>query len=191
MAGNKGNRASVMSRWGGYGKGTFYEKTPRKPFRGRAQYTLDDLYITPFTHELTADGLGRTGYTPLERNMNPSGINVLDEYLQALSEGQSDISTFCARHNAKTSDLDGLIFLLTGMSNVDFRNRWMLRCADELLRHTDMTMPEIARRCGAGTRGNLYFIYERELNCSPSQRRAELRKQGDLGRYKIVEPPTK
>jgi len=123
--------------------------------------------------------------------MNPSGINVLDEYLQALSAGQADIGGFCARHNAKTSDLDGLTFLLTGMSNVDFRNRWMLRCADELLRYTDMTMPEIARRCGAGTRGNLYFIYERELNCSPSQRRLELRQPGDLGKYKIVEPPTK
>jgi len=58
MTGDKGNRASVMNRWGGYGKGTFYEKTPRKPFKGEAQYSLDDLYITPFTHELTSDGLG-------------------------------------------------------------------------------------------------------------------------------------
>jgi len=191
MTQDKGNRAKVMGRWLNIEKEFRNRQTPRKPFKGEAQYSLDDLYITPFTHELTSDGLGRTGYTPLERNMNPSGINVLDEYLQALSAGQADIGGFCARHNAKTSDLDGLMFLLTGMSNVDFRNRWMLRCADELLRHTDMTMPEIARRCGAGTRGNLYFIYERELNCSPSQRRAELRKQGDLGKYKIVEPPTK
>lgn len=179
-----------MNRWYGSGEGRSYSQTPRKPFKGEAQFTFDDLYITPFTYELTADELGRTGYTPLKRNMSPSGINVLDEYLQALSEGQSDIGGFCDRHNAKTADLDGLVFLLTGMSNVDFRNRWIVRCADELLRHTDMKMPEIARRCGAGTRGNLYFIYERELDCSPSRRRTELRKPGDLGKYRIIDPPT-
>jgi len=39
------------------------------------------------------------------------------------------------------------------------------------------------------TLDDLYFIYERELNCSPSQRRSELRQPGDLDRYKIVEPP--
>lgn len=187
--GNKGKRASVVSRWGERRKATFFTPTPRKPFKGEAQFTLDDLYITPFTHELTADELGRTGYTPLERDMSPSGVNVLDEYLQALSEGRSDIGDFCARHNAKTADLDGLVFLLTGMSNVDFRKRWIVRCADELLRYTDMEVAEVARRCGAGSRGNLYFIYERELNCSPSQRRTELRKPGDLGKYKIVAPP--
>lgn len=190
MTENDGNRASVMKRWG-YEKSKYVNPTPRKPFKGKAQYTLDGLYITPFTHELTADGFGRTGYTPLERNLCPSGVNVLDEYLQALSAGLSDIGGFCDRHNAKTSDLDGLIFLLTGMSNMEFRNRWIMRCADELLRYTDLMMTEIARRSGAGTRNNLYFIYERELNCSPTQRRYELRKKGDLGKFKIVEPPRK
>lgn len=179
-----GNRANVVSRWN---RDRAYRRAPRKPFKGKAQFTFDDLYITPFTHELQTDERGFTGYVLIERNFCPSGINVLDEYLQALCAGQSGISDFCDRHNAKTSDLDGLIFLVTGMSTTDFRNRWIVRCADDLLRYTDMEIPEIARRSGAGSRGNLYFIYERDLNCSPSQRREELRQQGDLGRFRIVE----
>ena len=50
-----------------------------------------------------------------------------------------------------------------------------------------MTVEEIARRSGAGTRTNLYFIYERDLNTSPTARRNTLRKPGELNRYKIIE----
>jgi len=59
-----------------------------------------------------------------------------------------------------------------------------VRCADELLRYTDKPLAEIARLCGAGSRNNLYFIYERDLNCSPTMRRQQLRQEGDLGRFK-------
>lgn len=198
MAGKKGNRANVTDRWYGVNKSSSWRsQTPRPAFKGEAQYTLDDLFITPFTHELTSDELGRTGYTPIvgqttdgtmrQRNLCPTGIHVLDAYLQALSRGQSDVAEFCDRYNAKTADLDGLIFLLTGMPNQDFRNRWIVRMADLLLRYTDMTVDEIARRSGAGTRTNLYFIYERDLNTSPTDRRNALRKPGDLGKYKITE----
>jgi len=157
---------------------------PRQPLKGEPQFTMDDLYISPFTHELTSDEQGRTGYTPMDVNLRPMGIRVMDDYLEALHAGQSDVGEFCARLGAKTSDLDGLVFLLTGMSNQDFRNRWIVRRADDLLRYTDMDVKEIARRSGAGSRNNLYFIYERDLNCSPTMRRQQLRQEGDLGRFK-------
>ena len=187
MAGNKGNRSNVMDRWYGNKKSRWRPQTSRTPFKGEAQYTFDELFITPFTHAFTADSMGRTGYTPISRSLTPSGIHILDAYLQALHRGHSDVADFCARYNARTSDLDGLIFLLTGMSNQDFRNRWILKTADLLLRYTDMTVEEIARRSGAGTRTNLYFIYERDLNTSPTARRKALRKPGERNRYKIVE----
>ena len=187
MTGRKGNRANVMNRWYSRGNDSLRHQTPRTPFKGEPQYTLEKLFITPFTHAFTADDMGRTGYTPIERNLTPTGIHILDAYLQALHRGHSDIADFCDRYNARTSDLDGLIFLLTGMSNQEFRNRWILKTADLLLRYTDMTVEEIARRSGAGTRTNLYFIYERDLNTSPTARRHALRKPGEKGRYKIVE----
>lgn len=187
MADKKGNRTNVMSRWYGRNKDGRRHHAPRMPFKGEPQYTLEKLFITPFTHAFTSDDMGRTGYTPIERNLTPTGIHILDSYLQALHRGHSDIADFCDRYNARTSDLDGLIFLLTGMANQDFRNHWILQTADLLLRYTDMTVEEIARLSGAGTRTNLYFIYERDLNTSPTARRYQLRKVGDLGKFKIAE----
>lgn len=180
-----GNKKNVLSRWGNIKRKEV--KTQRKPFKGEPQFTFDDLYIPPFTHELSTDEVGRQGYVPIEKNMTPTGVSVMDEYLQSLHKCMTDIKTFCDRYGARTTDLDGLVFLLTGMSNMQFRARWMVRCADDLLRYTDMDVTEVARRCGAGSRTNLYFIYERDFNCSPSDRREALRKDGDLGRYKIVE----
>lgn len=185
MSEHKGNRKNVLDRWYGDGNGTRNYQSMRKPFKGEPQFSFDDLYVMPFTHELTADDMGRKGYTPLEQNLCPTGIKVLDEYIQFLHSGQADVSAFCAKYNLKTSDLDGFIFVLTGLSNWVFRKQWIMRCADELLRYTDMNLNKIASRCGAGTRNNLYFMYERDMNCSPTQRREELRQKGDLGRYKI------
>ena len=163
----------------------YSHQKPREPFKGESQFTLDDVFMMPFTHELTSDELGRTGYTPLTVNIHPTGIYVFDAYLQALRVGNSSLSEFCKRYQATTTDLDGLVFLLTGMSNFDFRNQWILRTADLLLRYTDLSITEIADRSGAGTRNNLYFMYERDFNCSPTQRRDDLRMPGDLGHYRI------
>ena len=126
MANKKGNRANVMNRWYGRDKDGYRHQKQRVPFKGVPQYSFDDLYITPFTHDFTADDMGRTGYTPIERNLKPTGIHVFDACLQDLHRGHSYIADFCDRYNARTSDLDGLIFLLTGMANQDFRNRWIL-----------------------------------------------------------------
>lgn len=68
----------------------------------------------------------------------------------------------------------------------DFRNRWIVRMADLLLRYTDMTIDEIARRSGDGTRTNLYFIYERDMNTSPTargERPSQARGFGEVQNY--------
>lgn len=44
---------------------------------------------------------------------------------------------------------------------------------------------DIAARSGMGTRNNMYFIYEREFNLSPTERRNAIRQKGDLGRFAI------
>lgn len=185
---NMGNRAKVMDRWYGREKGFGWRepKKPREPFRGKPQFTFEDLYITPFTHERTTDQYGNVVYYPLtERNMTPSGVAVMDDYLQHLFAGKADIADFCARYNARTADLDSLVFLLTGMPNLEFRTRWQLTTADALLRYTKMAVADIAVRSGMGTRNNMYFIYEREFDQSPTERRDAIRQDGDLGRFAI------
>lgn len=183
-----GNRKNVLDRWYGdnHRSPNAEARKPRAPFRGTPQFDFEQLYISPFTHRRSADEEGNIIYRPVgERNLAPTGVAVMDDWLRHLAEGRADLAAFCARYNARTSDLDSLVFLLTGMSNLEFRTRWQLRTADALLRYTKMSVEDIARRCGMGTRNNMYFIYEREFNLSPTERRRQLREKGDVGRFAI------
>lgn len=109
----------------------------------------------------------------------------MDDFLRSLSAGRTEVTTFCKRYGARTSDIDSLIFLLTGMRGIDFRQAYQLRLADELLRFTSLGVVDIARHCGFGSRTNLYFAYQRDLCTTPSDRREQLRQQGDEDSYKI------
>lgn len=183
-----GNRERVMNRWYGREKGLGWRepKQPRAPFIGTPQFTFEALYISPFTHERTTDQYGNVVYYPVaEKDFAPTGVEVMDDYLRHLYRGEADIAAFCAKYGARTADLDSLVFLLTGMPNLEFRTRWQLATADALLRYTKMPVADIATRSGMGTRGNMYFIYEREFNQSPTERRNAIREKGDLGRFAI------
>ena len=185
-----GNRARVLDRWySGYGGRSRRRggNASRAAFTGEAQYKFEDLFISPLTHKRSADADGNIIYVPIEpaRNMTPTGIKIMDSYLQHLARGEADVTEFCKQYNARTSDIDGMVFLLTGMSNQAFRAKWQIRTADLLLRYTDMGVAEVAQRSGMGTRTNMYFIYERELDTSPTERRNALRQKGDVGRFAI------
>ena len=183
--GRQGKVPKVKDRW--YGDHNYRYARDFKPreFVGKPQFTIDELYISPFTHRRRYSEEGRITYVPVERNLQPTGINVLDEFLRNLSRGQSDIAAFCNRYGARTGDLDSLLFLLTGMKGFDFRQAIQLRMADELLRYTSLPVVDVARLSGFGSRTNLYFAYKRDLNTSPTERREQLQKQGDEGLYKI------
>lgn len=143
------------------------------------QFTLDELYITPFTLRRRYSEDGRVSYVPVERNLQPTGFRVMDDFLRSMSAGRTDINTFCERYGARISDIDSLIFLLTSMRSIDFRQAYQLRMADELLRYTSLGVVDIARRCGFGSRTNLYFAYQRDLHTTPSDRREKLWHQGE------------
>lgn len=60
----------------------------------------------------------------------------------------------------------------------NFRLAYQLPMADELLRYTSRGVVDIARRCGFGSRTNLYFAYQRDLRTTLSDRREQLMQQG-------------
>ena len=91
--------------------------------------------------------------------MTPSGVAVMDGYLQHLFVSKADIIDFCARYNARTSDFDSLVFLLTRMLNPEFRIHWQLTTIGALLRYTKMAVADIAVLSGMSTRNNMYFIH--------------------------------
>ena len=178
----KGNSWRTRNDKGPYHR---YRTIVKRELKSKPQYSLDELYISPFSQKKRYDEDGRWTYVNIEHRMCPTGINIMDDYLRYLSEGQSDMQAFADRHGLKTEELAALVFILTGMKGVRFRQLFQVHIADDLLQFTDLTFEEIATRSGLGSPNNLYLSLRREYNMSASERRLFLRKAGDLGRYRL------
>ena len=160
-------------------------KIVKRQLKSQPQFTLEQLFITPFRQKKRYDEDGRWQYVALQPNTSPTGIRVMDDYLAYLSAGQSDMQAFADRHGLKTEEIAALVFILTGMKSMRFRQLYQMLMADELLRYTDMPYDKVARRSGLGSPNNMYLALRREYNMSASERRAFLRREGDAGRYKL------
>ena len=118
MTNSDGNRHNVLKRH-------YYHKfeSDRAPYSRRssgestAQFSFDELYLLPFTHQYSEDEQGRGGFVPLEQNLHPTGINVMDEYLQMLHQNCFSYAAFRQKYHAHSSDLSGLVFMLTGLAH--------------------------------------------------------------------------
>ncbi len=162
-----------------------WEKRPPRKFRGKPQWTLDELYISPFTARRRYDEEGVRHYDPIERNLRPTGVEVMDHYLRRLSEGKDQVKAFCKIYGLRTEDMDSLIYILTGMSGPDFRMAYQLRLADDLLRYSELPLGEVARRSGFGSHTNFCVVLQNELKQTPTKRRQSLRQRGDEGRFRL------
>ena len=160
------------------------EFTERK-LKDEPQFKFEDLYISPFRQQRKYSEDGVVRYVDVERRTAPTGIRMFDAYLQYLAQGGLEVQTFADQHGLRLTDIDSMVFVLTGMRGIDFRMKYQVRLADELLRYTDMTVAEVARRSGIGSANNLYLTYKREFNLAPGYRRLRIRQEGDVGRYKI------
>ena len=158
--------------------------TPRE-LKSEPQFWLDDVYISPMRQRRRYSEDGYVSYVLVERNTQPTGFHIFDDYLLYLSNGGSDMQTFADRHGLRREDIDSLVFVLTGMRGVDFRMAFQVRMADELLRYTDLGMADVSKRAGFGSANNLYLTYKCEFGIAPGERRQKIRKEGDVGRYKV------
>ena len=157
---------------------------PRK-LKCEPQYTFEQLYISPMRQKRRYTEDGQVFYDPIERKTNITGIRIFDEYVQYLSNGYSDLQAFADARGLRREDIDSMVFVLTGMRGVDFRLAYQMRMADELLRYTNMTVSEVAKRSGIGSANNLYLAYKRDFNLAPGYRRKAMRQPGDVGRYTL------
>lgn len=180
----KGNSWKTRN-WTNVDFGRPARKILKRELKSKPQYTFDDLYISPFTQKRRYDEEGRWRYVPIERHTAPTGIHVMDDFLRYLADGQSDMQVFADRHGLKTEEVGVLVFILTGIKGVRFRQLYQIRLVDELLRYTDMTPAQVALRSGLGSQNNMYLALRREYNMSATERRAFLRKAGDAGRYRL------
>ena len=149
------------------------------------QYRFEDLYIMPCRERRIYSEDGKVSYVPIEQQRKLTGIHIFDVYVEYLAQCNSDINAFVDRYGLKVTDIDSLVFVLTGMRGVDFRQKYQVQIADDLLRYTDLTIAEVAKRSGIGSANNLYLTFKREFNLAPGYRRLRIRQEGDLGRYKL------
>ena len=61
------------------------------------QYSFDELYFTPFTECRKFDDEGNAYYAPIEKNTRPTGICVLDDFMNFLNDGNSNVAVFWRR----------------------------------------------------------------------------------------------
>lgn len=161
------------------------KKRPPRIFLGTPQWTIDQLYISPFTARRRYDEEGIAHYDEIPRNLHPTGVDVMDHYLRRLSEGLDVMKEFSKLYGLRAEDMEALIFILTGMKAMDFRMAYQMRLADELLRYTDLPLAEVARRSGLGSHTNLCVFFRRKYRQTPTVRRIALRRKGDAGRYRV------
>lgn len=157
------------------------------------QFTFDELYSSPLREERCYEVVGGGSKEPqtkvkyVARNLpvvRSTGIRVMDEYVSSLAAGHFDVSAFCKERGLRPIEIDSLVFVLTGMRGIDFRQRYQLQVMNELLRYTTLTPAEVARRSGLGSLNNLYLTTKREYGEAPVKHRRRIRKPGDEGRYR-------
>lgn len=151
----------------------------------KPQFPYKEIYITPFTGRRRIDEDGVVTYEPIERNLCPTGVRLLDDFVAHIALGKGNRIAYCQRMGITTAQFSQFLLLLTGAGLSEFCTHLTLRLADDLLRYTDLDISEVASRSGVGTGVNLFYVFRRVYNCSPTDRRRALRKRGDLGRYSV------
>ena len=169
------------------------KKQKPRVLKMKAPFTFDELYCSPLReercYELKDNGTGKPQVEEkyVARNLPEvrlTGIQAMDEFVRFLADGRSDLQAFCEERGLRISDIDSLVFVLTGMRGIDFRQRYQVKMMDELLRYTSLSPAEVARRSGLGSAHNLYQTTKREYDEAPVEHRKNLREPGDEGRYR-------
>lgn len=182
---NKENTSGTTASW--YAGSRPRPKNETRPMRLaiKPQFEFDKLYFPPFKRRRVYNSDGTVTYVPFERNLQPTGLKVMDDYLVLLGEGRGSMSAYARSLGVLPEDMDSLFFLLTGMHAMDFRLAWQMRMAIHLLRYTSLPIDQVAARSGFGTRMNLYYACRRDQKMSPTELRDSLRKRLDVDKFRV------
>lgn len=160
-----------------------------------AQYSdLTQLFISPFDAERKYASDGSWQWVPIERNLQPTGIMMLDLLLQFFADGNYDRKQFYHRYGLTTgpgkeeNPFYGFVRVLTGVDIRELHNRFVLHTADLLLQYTDMTIKDIAHRAGSYSGSTLHALYRRYYHCGTRARRLQLRSYDNrVGWYRVAD----
>lgn len=151
------------------------------------QFKLDDLYISPFTAERYFDAhTGKPYYKPIERNVTPTGVHMMDQYLLLACTSRSYTRRGLeAQLGVRLSEFSVMCRLLSGVGFVELQDAIRLRLADDLLRYTSLELRDIALRCGFANNSGLSKFFYKKYKCTPGYRQRCLRSKNDEGRFRL------
>ena len=149
------------------------------------KFTLEELYIQPFTARRVYDEEGRINWVPVERKKNPTGYPHLDFIVNAMAEGLFDMKMIASFMDCTMDSFNGYLKTLTGMTAKTLRKEYMFRLADDLLRYTSMTADEVAQRIGLSSSSSLSQQFKKYRHVTVEMQRKLLREERDEGRYRI------
>lgn len=149
------------------------------------QFTLEDLYASPFTHERKFRPDGSYYWEELTDRLPVTGIHVLDDFLRYLSSGNRMVKSIASLLGITSDELNVFLKIITGETASDFIRLYLLRQACDLLKYTDLTVDEIAKHCSFGNNSNLTQSFTPVMGVTPRIYRIEHQSKLDKGRFRI------
>lgn len=111
--------------------------------------TVEDVYVSVLTAKKVSDENGVLTYKKVEKSFPHTGSVLMDAIGRILLEtGCWETEDFAQKLEVGVSDLRGAVRVLTGMPIADFVLAYRMRQAKEWLACTDLSIREVARRCG-------------------------------------------
>lgn len=111
--------------------------------------TVEAVYVSVLEAERVSDSAGVLTYKKVEKSFPHTGSVLIDAMGQILREtGYWSSEDFARKLEVDLRDLQGAMRVLTGMSVAEFVTAYRMRQAKEWLACTDLSIREVARRCG-------------------------------------------
>ena len=138
----------------------------------------EDVFITVFKRKPTEEELWM-GVPPDFDGNRPSGNNLIDLFAYLIRKyGRMDTSEYARIMQLKTSELRGAILAIGGMSAMEWRNRYLLLEAQELMERTDMSITAIAAKLGFSQPSVFSKFFRTLTKSQPWEWRIEKKKPG-------------
>ena len=149
------------------------------------RFTVDDVYVSVLKADIIKHKNGWIHVREKEKMFKPTGSVLMDIVGQVLLEYNSLSAKGLAESvGADVAALAGTFRWLTGMTLHEFLIQYRMKQVCEWLTCTDITIKEIARRCGFSSQASLAHLFAQKFACSPTQYRKQHRPKNYAELYK-------
>lgn len=136
------------------------------------QFTVDDVYVSVLKADIIQHEDGWIHVKKKEKTFKPTGSVLMDIVGQVLLEYKSLSAKGLAEAvGANAAALAGIFRWLTGMTLHEFLIQYRMKQVCEYLTCTDVTVKEIARRCGFSSQASLAHLFVQKFGCKPTKYR--------------------